>query len=169
MQRVDNGQAVLRIVNKITGYLCSKIFINLLILIFFKVFLLSSIAWADWNTITFYTEGKQTTCIFRAELAVTNEEHERGLMYRKSLAHNAGMLFVFKEENIQFFWMKNTYIPLDMVFINSRFEVTGIYRSAKPLDETTVSSWSPAMYVLEINAGRADQCNIKVGSKIKIK
>jgi uncharacterized protein len=146
-----------------------RIFINLLFLLFFKVFLLCSYASAADRTIIFYTEGRQSLCSFRAELAVTPEEHERGLMYRKSLVPDAGMLFIFQEDNVRFFWMKNTYIPLDMVFINSRLEVTGIYRSAKPLDETTVTSWTPAMYVLEINAGKADKCNIRVNSKIKFK
>ncbi len=158
-----------RVIYKEPGYLSSRIFINLLFLIFFKVFLLCSYASAADRTITFYAEGKKTLCSFRAELAVTPEEHERGLMYRKSLAPDAAMLFVFQEDNTRFFWMKNTYIPLDMVFINSGLEVTGIYRSAKPLDETTVTSWSPAMYVLEINAGKAYQCSIRVGSKVKFK
>ncbi|MCX5813054.1 MAG: DUF192 domain-containing protein [Proteobacteria bacterium] len=141
----------------------------LLFLVFFKIFLLCNYVSADDRAITFYTEGMQKLCSFKTELAVTPEEHERGLMYRKSLAPDAGMLFVFKEDNVRFFWMKNTYVPLDMVFISSRLEVTGIYRSAKPLDEATLTSWSPAMYVLEINSGKADKCNIRVGSKIKFK
>jgi hypothetical protein len=160
---------VFRVICKEPGYLNSRIFINIFLLVFFKVFILCSHVSAGDRTIIFYNEGSQSLCSFRVELAVTSEEHEKGLMYRKSLATDAGMLFVFKEDRAQFFWMKNTYIPLDMVFINSRLEVTGIYRSAKPLDETTVTSWSPAMYVLEINSGKADKCNIRVGSKIKFK
>jgi uncharacterized protein len=152
-----------------TGYSGKKIFIYFLFLVFFKSFLSCSYVSAEDRTVTFYNKSKQTLCSFIAELAVTPEEHERGLMYRKSLAPDAAMLFVSKEDNVQYFWMKNTYIPLDMVFINSKLEVTSIYRSAKPLDEITISSRSPAMYVLEINAGKADQCNIRVGSKIKFK
>lgn len=158
-----------RVFYNVPAYLSRRIFINLLFLVILKAFLLCNCASAADRTITFYTEGKQTLCSFRAELAVTPEEHERGLMYRKSLAPDAAMLFVFQEDDPRFFWMKNTYIPLDMVFINSGLKVTGIYRSAKPLDETTVTSWSPAMYVLEINAGKADKCNIRLGSKVKFK
>lgn len=155
--------------HKVPTYLSGKIFISLIFMLFFDVFLLYGYILASDRTITFYTEGKQTLCSFSAELAITPEEHERGLMYRKSLAPDAAMLFVFQEDNVRFFWMKNTYIPLDMVFINSRLKVTGVYRSAKPLDETTVTSWTPATYVLEINAGKVDRCNIKVGSKVKFK
>jgi uncharacterized protein len=166
---VITGRAVFRIVQKVLNSSGSIKFINLLFFVFFEVFLLYSYVSAGDKTITFYTEGMRRLCSFRAELAVTPEEHERGLMYRKSLAPDAAMLFVFQRDDVRFFWMKNTYIPLDMVFVNSRLEVTGIYRSAKPLDEKTVTSWSPAMYVLEINSGKADQCDIGVGSKIKFK
>lgn len=160
---------VFKIIHTVPGFAGSKISVSLFLFMFFKVTILCGYASAGDKTVVFYNEGTQTLCSFRVELAVTPEEHEKGLMYRKSLAHDAAMLFIFKKENVQFFWMKNTYIPLDMVFINSKLDVTGIYRSAKPLDETTVTSWSPAMYVLEINAGRADQCNIRIGSKIKFK
>jgi uncharacterized protein len=160
---------VFRIVYKVPDCSSGRTIISLILFVFFEMFFLCNYVSADDRTITFYTKGMQRLCSVKAELAVTPEEHERGLMYRKLLAPDAGMLFVFKEDSVQFFWMKNTYIPLDMVFINSKLEVTGIYRSAKPLDEKTVTSWSPAMYVLEINAGKADQCNIKVGSKIKFK
>jgi len=146
-----------------------RILVHPLLLIFIKALLLCSYVSADDSIVTFYSENMKKLCTFRVELAATPEEHERGLMYRKSLASDDGMLFVFETDRVQFFWMKNTYIPLDMVFINSKYEVTGIYKSAKPFDETTVTSWSPAMYVLEINSGKANQCNIKVGSKVKLK
>ncbi len=87
-------------------------------------------------------------------------------MFRKSLGKNAGMLFIYNGNEIRFFWMKNTFIPLDIVFIDSKFIVADIYRSAKPHDETTIASKAQARYVLEINEGTADRCNLKAGIKV---
>jgi len=137
--------------------------------IIFTIFFSWNLASADNTFVTVYSEDNRISCNFRVEIAVTTEEHERGLMHRVILPSDAAMLFIFKEDDVRFFWMKNTYIPLDMIFINSKLEVTGIYKSAKPLDETIVTSWSPAMYVLEINSGMSDKCKITTGSKIEFK
>jgi uncharacterized membrane protein (UPF0127 family) len=107
-------------------------------------------------------------CRFKVELAVTPEEQSRGLMFRKNLRPDSGMLFVGSRDELRFFWMKNTYISLDMLFIDSHNEVKHIHYGAKPLDETSISSQYPVQYVLEINAGRAKKCNIRQGTKMNI-
>jgi len=121
--------------------------------------------YANDKVVNFYGHDGKTLCSFTVELALTPLEQEQGLMFRKSLARNAGMLFVFAGDEIRFFWMKNTFIPLDMVFMDSQFKIADICRSAKPHDETGVVSRAPARYVLEINAGMADRCNLKIGTK----
>jgi len=109
--------------------------------------------------------GKEL-CTFKAELAVTPEEQTRGLMFRKELSPGSGMLFVNENEAMRFFWMKNTYIPLDILFISSSKEVKHIHFGAKPLDETAISSQYPVQYVFEINAGKAKKCKISRGSRM---
>jgi uncharacterized protein len=76
------------------------------------------------------------------------------------------MLFIFEADNIRSFWMKNTFIPLDMIFIDSELRVVDFYESAKPLNETPIVSRAPARYVLEINAGKAVACAVKRGEKV---
>jgi uncharacterized protein len=144
---------------------------DLVRLLFFLllVMVLSNSGWASDTSITFFGEGGKKLCSFKIELANTPEQQERGLMFRKSLRKDAGMLFVFGSDQLRFFWMKNTYIPLDLVFITSKLEVASIFRQAKPFDESSIPSTIPARYVLEINAGEADRCKIRVGSKAQIK
>ena len=104
---------------------------------------------------------------FTVEMARTNAEREKGLMNRHSMAEASGMLFDFGGDEMLLFWMKDTYIPLDMVFIDHAGRVVSIKRDAKPLDETTISSQVPAAGVLEVNAGVADKIGLKVGDEVK--
>lgn len=89
-------------------------------------------------------------------------------MFRKSLDDKAGMFFIFQREELRHFWMKNTLIPLDLVFIDNNFLVVDIHKNAKPLDESIISSRKPARYVLEIKAGKADKCRMRNGTKTKL-
>ncbi|MCL2155209.1 MAG: DUF192 domain-containing protein [Leptospirales bacterium] len=100
------------------------------------------------------------------EIAKTPSERERGLMFRNNLGESDGMLFVFdKEENLNF-WMKNTFIPLDIAYINKKGIINEIYYMA-PVDISKIySSIKPAMYALEVNAGWFNKNKIKIGSKI---
>ena len=106
-------------------------------------------------------------CTFKAELAVTPEEHTLGLMFRRRLDADAGMLFRFQRDEVRSFWMQNTFIPLDMIFITSGLKVAHVHQSAKPEDETAISSRLPVQYVLEVNAGKAASCRIKAGAKVR--
>ena len=105
------------------------------------------------------------------EIANDPAEQSRGLMFRKSMEWNNGMFFVFDENRKLSFWMKNTYIPLDMIFINKEFKIIDIKENAKPCLEMTCPNYSPkesAKYVLEVNAGFAQKNKIKIGDKILI-
>ncbi len=119
------------------------------------------------TTIFMDRSGKEL-CRFRVQLAVTPEEQARGLMFRKELEPDSGMLFVNNTDAMRSFWMKNTYLPLDIIFIDSRHEVKHVHYGAKPLSEAAISSQYPVQYVLEVNAGKTKKCGIGPGSKMSI-
>jgi len=105
-----------------------------------------------------------------AEIADTQLKKMRGLMGRSELGEIDGMLFVFDEEGYHGFWMFNTSIPLDIIWINSTKHVVYIEKNAQPCTATNCSTYkptAPAMYVLEVNAGFSDKHNIKVGTKVE--
>jgi len=108
--------------------------------------------------------GSQT---FTLEIANTAETRERGLMRRDSMPADHGMIFAFPSEEPQSFWMKNTLIPLDIVYIDAAGTIVSI-RSMKPLDLTGIESGKPAKYAIELNAGIASAAGLKVGDKIKV-
>ena len=103
---------------------------------------------------------------FEVELATTPAEREQGLMFRKSLAPNAGMLFLYPDEQQVAFWMKNTLIPLDMLFLKADGSIARIAHDAVPLDETPIPSGTPVRAVLEVNGGTAQALGIKEGDKV---
>lgn len=104
---------------------------------------------------------------FKVEVADTDASRERGLMFRKSLAPDRGMLFDFKSSQTVSFWMKNTLIPLDMLFIGADGRIVSIAREARPMDETPIPSGAPVMAVLELRAGRAAQIDAEPGDKVR--
>jgi uncharacterized membrane protein (UPF0127 family) len=105
---------------------------------------------------------------FSIEMATTQSEIENGLMFRKHLDPDAGMLFYFgRPERETAFWMKDTLIPLDMLFIRADGAIKFIHANAKPGDETEVLSNGPVAGVLEINGGRAAALGIKVGDRVR--
>jgi uncharacterized membrane protein (UPF0127 family) len=103
----------------------------------------------------------------RVEVVQTDEERMRGLMFREKLPEGQGMLFVFEQSRTQAFWMRNTFIPLDIAFIDADGRIIDIQRM-EPLDESkSYLSPVPVPYVLEVNAGWFAQHNIKVGEIVK--
>ena len=100
------------------------------------------------------------------EIADDDYQTQTGLMYRNSMDTHQGMLFVFENEEYKSFFMKNTKIPLDIIYINADKKIVSIQKNAKPFDETSLPSEAPAKYVLEINAGLSDQWNLQSGDKI---
>jgi len=103
------------------------------------------------------------------EIADNDYERETGLMHRKSMEEKKGMLFFSKRLEPQSFYMKNTLIPLDIIYIDDQYKIVSFQKNAKPLDETSLRSEKPAQYVLEINAGLSDKWNLKVGDSISFK
>jgi uncharacterized membrane protein (UPF0127 family) len=103
---------------------------------------------------------------FTVELAVTRAEQERGLMFRKSLAPDRGMLFPYNPPQRAAFWMKNTLIPLDIIYIAPDGRVLSIARNAVPHDETPLPSGGVIRGVLEIPGGRAAQLGILPGDRV---
>jgi len=112
-------------------------------------------------------DGKKVIHRIDIELAESGEERQQGLMYRKSMQDGQGMLFVFETEEPQAFWMHNTYIPLDIIYVNSKFQVVSIQKNCKILNDTPLPSGAPAQYVVEINGGLSDKLGIKTGSVIE--
>jgi uncharacterized membrane protein (UPF0127 family) len=104
---------------------------------------------------------------FEIEMARTEREREVGLMYRRSMPRDHGMLFTFPSEQPVSMWMKNTYIPLDMVFVSRKGRVTNLARNAVPMSETIIPSGPPAFAVIELNAGAARAIRLDVGDQVR--
>ncbi|WP_377288670.1 DUF192 domain-containing protein [Rhizobium sp. SG2393] len=104
---------------------------------------------------------------FTVELALTSAQREHGLMYREQMAANEGMLFDFGTERRITMWMRNTILPLDMVFIDPKGTVIGIHKDAEPFSETIIDSGRPAAFVLELNAGITTDLGIRTGDRIE--
>ena len=103
---------------------------------------------------------------FNVEVAKTIEERSTGLMYRKKLLNNEGMLFIFPREKIIQLWMKNTYIPLDVIFISKNKVIVDIKKNMEKLSETIVKSKVRSRYALEFNAGLINKLDIEIGDKV---
>jgi uncharacterized membrane protein (UPF0127 family) len=104
--------------------------------------------------------------VFTVEIADNEPARERGLMYRKELPPGRGMLFDFHREQQVGFWMKNTLIPLDMIFIDGRGRIVNIAHSAKPLSEDVLYSKGPVRAVLEVIGGTAHRLGIEPGDRV---
>lgn len=114
-----------------------------------------------------WLEGKPGDS-FSLEIADTIKEREKGLMYRQSLPKDSGMIFVFPAEEEHVFWMKNTPLSLDMIFLDKKLKVVGILRKVPPMTTKARTVGKPSMYVIELLAGGADQFGIKEGDSVKL-
>ena len=103
---------------------------------------------------------------FSVEVMRSDAEREKGLMFRRFLPADRGMLFDFKTEQTVMMWMKNTYIPLDMVFITRTGTVSHIASNTEPMSERIIASGPPAYAVLEVNAGTAARIGLKDGDRV---
>jgi uncharacterized membrane protein (UPF0127 family) len=101
----------------------------------------------------------------QAEVARTQEELMRGLMFRRELGADSGMLFIFPDESLRTFWMRNTYIPLDMIFLSASRVVVGIEENTVPFDERGRGPDKPARFVVEVRGGAARQHGLGVGAR----
>ncbi len=105
---------------------------------------------------------------FKLKCVNTPKEIQKGLMYVKTMPINFGMLFIFDREEITSMWMKNTLIPLDMIFINTNFYIVDIIENTKPNTLNNLTPLIPFKYALEINAGLCEQHGIKFGNEIEL-
>jgi len=101
------------------------------------------------------------------EIADDEYQTETGLMYRSSMEDSQGMLFIFPDSQYRYFYMRNTEIPLDIIYIDKDLTIVSIQKNAKPHDETSLPSEGPAKYVLEIKGGLSTTWNLQKGDKIQ--
>lgn len=118
--------------------------------------------------VVFYPASGSPTRV-RVELARTQQEQMRGLMYRRELGADDGMLFIFDQPEIRRFWMRNTYVPLDMIFLDGKRTVVGIEENTVPLDETSRGPDREAQYVVEVRAGYARLHGIAAGARAEFR
>jgi uncharacterized membrane protein (UPF0127 family) len=118
------------------------------------------------SRVYFSTPGGEV--VVQVEVADTPAAHARGLMFRKTLARDRGMLFLFEGEEDHSFWMKNTYLPLDLIFVSQGLEVVGVVEGAEPLTESPRTVGKPSRYVVEVNAGFARERGIGPGTRMRL-
>ncbi len=124
---------------------------------------ISGFSHADTQTLcTVSINGKN----WRTEYVDTPEGRQRGLMFRRAMPSAHGMLFRFDEERLVRMWMKNTFIPLDMIFIGENMTIASVHRGAVPQSLETISSGKPVRYVLEVNAGEALLAGVAEGQSV---
>ena len=104
---------------------------------------------------------------FNVELALTAEQREQGLMKRHAIGENEGMLFDFGESRIVYMWMKNTILPLDMIFLDETGTVVHTHENAVPYSETIIPSVEPVRFVLEVSAGTVSRLQIWKGDRLR--
>lgn len=128
---------------------------------------LGSAAFADCAPENVNLRGDWGQVRFSVEVADTPAERSKGLMNRASLPRSAGMLFIYEKPGSPAFWMRNTLIPLDMLFLDAAGRVTRIHENAVPRDETPIPGGDDVLAVLEINGGLARQLGITEGSAMR--
>lgn len=119
--------------------------------------------------LTFFKKDGKPIITIDIEIADNDEERAAGLMWRNQLQERQGMLFIFEVEHIASFWMKNTILPLDMIFVNNMNQIVTIHEYTTPFSEQTYQSTEPALIVIEVNAGFTDKYGIKQGDRISWK
>lgn len=132
-----------------------------------KTIATQSIDFTHEGDITIFLNASDTVKTkFNIEFAETDYETQTGLMYRKGMDDNQGMLFIFPDQRMHSFYMKNTEFPLDIIYIKDDLKIASFQENAQPLNETGLSSQVPIKYVLEINGGLAQELGLSIGDSI---
>jgi uncharacterized protein len=118
---------------------------------------------------TLTIKSKDAAHQFTVEVAKTSRQQSQGLMYRRKMAADAGMVFIYSSAKPISMWMKNTLIPLDMVFIGASGTISRIVERTTPMSQTIISSGGPAKAVLELNGGTASRMKLKIGDRVVLK
>ncbi len=116
---------------------------------------------------SFYSDGGALLCSFDLEIADTEEKRKRGLMERDTLSTGQAMLFIMDANEIQRFWMKNTYLPLDIIFIGEDSLIVSISEHTRPFSEDNIASAGKSKFVLEVNAGLSQRFGLKPGDRFR--
>lgn len=116
--------------------------------------------------LTFLRSDSTAIVTVEIEIADDDVKRERGLMYRRQMELTHGMLFIFEDEDMRSFWMKNTYLPLDIVYLNAVKKIVRIHENVAILNEMPILSDFPAKYVVEVNAGFCALYRLKVGDSM---
>ena len=132
----------------------------------FLVLLAAAVYAQAFETLSIITQGGQRQT-FRVEVARNDADRAQGLMFRRSMPADQGMLFDFGRVEPVSMWMQNTYLPLDMLFIRPDGTIARIAANTEPLSTRTISSGEPVLSVLELNAGTAARLGIKVGDRVE--
>lgn len=143
---------------------CTKFMSAILALFLFSAQV--SLAQLKFQTEQLTIETANGPQVFTVELAVDGLQRQQGLMFRERMANDAGMLFDFGEPREVAMWMRNTLIPLDMLFIDEAGVIRRIHEGAKPHDETPLPSGGPVKFVLELNKGAVSARKIAVGNRV---
>lgn len=162
---------------KVPFYKTKKVFIVLIalfvfILVYFLIIKKSTNepVWVKEGIVTFLNkETKQVISRIDVEVAMYPNERAQGLMYRTKMDEDKGMLFIFEKEEPQSFWMKNTIIPLDILFISSKGVINTIHQNTTPYSEQSLPSKEKSQFVVEVNAGYCQMLGIKEGDLIEYK
>jgi uncharacterized membrane protein (UPF0127 family) len=131
------------------------------------ILIAAAAACAAGPRVTIEAPSGEQLALVNVEIANTPAERELGLMYRKHMDDGAGMIFVFPAPDRLSFWMKNTEIPLDMIFADSSGKIVGIVQNAEPLSETPLGVGGDSQYVLEVNGGFAQRHHVTPGAILK--
>jgi len=131
----------------------------------FALMSITSSCGAEPRVIISTREGREAA--FQVEVADTPTKRELGLQYRKELAADRGMIFLFPAPSLQSFWMKNTPLPLDMIFIGSDRKIAGIVEQTVPFSLEPRSIGAPSQFVLEINGGLSKRLGIRAGDAVR--
>jgi uncharacterized protein len=126
----------------------------------------TSFSFVKQGELIFLNSKGDTITKIDIEIADNDEKRSTGLMYRDKMDESQGMLFLFDTEEPQSFWMKNTILPLDIIFVNAKMEIVKIQKNAEPFSEKSLPSIKPAQYVVEVNAGYCERHGVKEGDKI---
>ncbi len=152
-----------------------KIFLPFFIVVFLGTLVYSFIFAQEKNNKPQHAMGKLVintqdgkTLDFTVEIADDYRKRAYGLMFVKNMPEGRGMVFIFDDEIVRNFWMKNTYIPLDILYVGSDLVVKSIASNAVPHSLEMINSIYPAKYVIELNAGLSEKLGIKKGDKIKL-
>lgn len=129
--------------------------------------LMPAAALAECRADTVELRGDGGSARFSVEIADDAAERARGLMHRESMPRSAGMLFIYEQPQSVSFWMENTLIPLDMVFLDRTGTVRRVHENAKPLDRTAIPGGDEILAVLEINGGLARRMGIAPGTQMR--